>query len=397
MLQGKKIILGVSGSIAAYKSAILLRNLVKAGAEVQVIMTPSAGDFVGALTFSSLSKRPVLSNVHSEKEWNNHVELGTWADLMVIAPATANTMSKLANGIVDNLLTAVYLSARCPVVVAPAMDHDMYEHPATQLNIRRLQYMGVKVLPVGVGPLASGLTGLGRLAEPDEIHQYILEFFKYSRHLAGKKILVTAGPTYEAIDPVRFIGNHSSGKMGVSIADAAVDMGAEVYLIQGPGSVQARPNPRLHVFPINNAAEMLQQAKTLMGDMDCFILAAAVADFKPTEVAPQKIKKGNQTEFLLRLQSTDDIAAYIGKHKRPDQILCGFALETENLVENARAKKKKKKMDYIVINTPDQSSTGFGHDTNQITIIDSKDQLIGFELKPKIEVAKDILVAIFER
>ncbi|MDQ3142442.1 MAG: bifunctional phosphopantothenoylcysteine decarboxylase/phosphopantothenate--cysteine ligase CoaBC [Bacteroidota bacterium] len=392
-LKGRKIILAVTGSIAAYKSLILVRLLTKADADVQVIMSRSAKEFVGKLSFATLSGKPVLSDLQTDQEWNNHVALGLWADLMIIAPASAHTISKLASGLVDNLLTAVYLSAKCPVMIAPAMDLDMWAHPATQSNIQTLQNFGQFIIPVGKGPLASGLNGLGRLAEPEDIFRVVSDHFTHSRIFENKKILITAGPTYEAIDPVRFIANHSSGKMGIRIAEQAVLMGAEVNLILGPSHEKIMAHPKLHINRIVSAEDMFLETKKHLESSSIFILAAAVADFKPEKAASEKIKKNN-TDLQLKLMHTDDIAQFIGIEKKAHQFLVGFALETEQIIEHAKLKMEKKNMDFIVINSPRDENAAFGFDTNKISILHRDGRIKEFELKSKAAVAVDILLEI---
>lgn len=392
MLQGKKIILGITGSIAAYKSAFLTRLFVKAGAEVQVLMTGAAKSFITPLTLSTLSKRPVYSDVQSESGWNNHVELGLWADALLIAPATANTLARMANGLCDDILTATYLSARCPVFFAPAMDLDMWKHSATLGNIHRLQSYGNQLIPVGFGELASGLTGQGRMAEPEEILRYLSDFFALQQDLAGKKILITAGPTYESIDPVRFIGNWSSGKMGIALAEEAAKRGAQVNLILGPTDL--RPNhPAIQVHAVRSAQQMYDAALQLFESSDLAILAAAVADYRPKYVSDIKIKKQSD-EMFIELEKTPDIAASLGKIKRTNQQLVGFALETNNELENARIKLDKKNFDFIVLNSLQDAGAGFHHDTNKITILRKDNKIEHFELKSKSEVATDIINAI---
>ena len=390
MLQGKKILLGVCGSIAAYKAALLVRLLKKSGAEVQVLMTSAAHEFITPLTLSTLSNKPVYTHFSSsdEGEWTNHVELGLWADLMLIAPATANTMAKLANGICDSLLAATYLSARCPVVFAPAMDLDMYQHPATKNNMALLRSYGNEIIAAEHGELASGLVGTGRMAEPEHIIDYLEKSLGEKQSLLKKKVLITAGPTYEAIDPVRFIGNHSSGKMGIALARRAADMGATVNLILGPGPASPQ-QPGIEVQRVNSAQEMYEAANNHFEKSEIVILAAAVADYAPEEVAPQKIKKSTD-EFSLKLKKTIDIAKTLGA-KKSDQFIVGFALETENEVENASAKLRAKNFDLIVLNSLNDQGAGFKGDTNQVTIIDRENNKTKFELKSKAEVAKDIL------
>ena len=393
------IILGISGSIAAYKSAILTRLLVKQGATVQVLMTESAKAFIAPLTLSTLSKRPVFSEVVSEDGWNNHVELGLWADALVIAPASANTLSKLANGLCDNILSAVYLSARCPVFVAPAMDVDMWRHPATRANIARLQEHGVHILPVGHGELASGLVGEGRMAEPEEIqaflnqHPALLSPEPASvQALSGKRALVTAGPTFEALDPVRFLGNHSSGKMGIAIAEALAKAGADVTLVLGPTDLKPH-NPAIQVLPVMSAEEMYQACATVFQDTDIAVLAAAVADYRPKTFSETKIKK-KEGELNLELVKTVDIAASLGKLKKPTQTMVGFALETNNEEANALQKMEKKNFDFIVLNSMRDAGAGFGYDTNKVAILRRDGSRTDFPLKSKTAVAQDIIAEI---
>jgi phosphopantothenoylcysteine decarboxylase/phosphopantothenate--cysteine ligase len=388
-MQGKKIILGISGSIAAYKAAILTRLLIKAGAEVQILMTPNAGEFISPLTLSTLSKRDVYSSVISEHGWNNHVELGLWADAMIIAPATATTLAKMANGICDNVLTATYLSARCPVFVAPAMDLDMWKHPATVRNLQLLDSYGVKQLPVGYGELASGLVGEGRMSEPEEIVAFLDNFFVQQADLKGKTILVTAGPTYEPIDPVRFIGNRSTGKMGVSIAEALADRGAEVLLVLGPSKLTPK-NKNVKLFRVETAQEMYDVCVSNFEKCDAAILSAAVADYRPAEVALQKIKKKGET-LDIQLIKNPDIAATLGQMKKRGQILVGFALETNDELENAKGKLERKNLDFIVLNSLRDAGAGFSGDTNKVTIVHRNNKIEKFELKSKDDVADDII------
>ncbi|MBL6444916.1 bifunctional phosphopantothenoylcysteine decarboxylase/phosphopantothenate--cysteine ligase CoaBC [Fulvivirga sp. 29W222] len=396
MLQGKKIILGVCGSIAAYKSALLVRLLVKEGAEVKVIMTTSASDFIPPLTLSTLSKHPVYSRFIKDDsgQWNNHVELGLWADLFIIAPASANTISKMAHGLCDNLLLATYLSARCPVYVAPAMDLDMYTHPSTQRNISLLEEYGNKVIDAGHGELASGLVGQGRMAEPEDILQEVKSFFDKKKALAGKKVLITAGPTYEAIDPVRFIGNHSSGKMGYALAHHMALNGAQVVLISGP-SQQSVDHNNIELIKVTSAQEMYDACIQHFPNADIAVLSAAVADYKPAQMSDQKIKKKSNS-LTLELVKTQDIAASLGKLKKNGQFTVGFALETENELDNAQNKIKSKNFDLIVLNSLNDKGAGFGHDTNKISIIDKQNNVRDFELKSKTDVAKDIINTIIE-
>jgi phosphopantothenoylcysteine decarboxylase/phosphopantothenate--cysteine ligase len=399
MLQGKKILLGITGSIAAYKSIYLVRLLVKAGAEVKVIMTPSSKDFVSSLTLSTLSHHPVLIDLFDEQSWSNHVELGRWADIMVIAPLSCNTLAKMANGQCDNLLLAVYLSATCPVVVAPAMDEDMWHHPATKDNLKRLEAFGNKIIPVGKGELASGLFGDGRMAEPEEITEYITaDFFltpkeaAQSRPLAGKKAMVTAGPTYEAIDPVRFIGNHSSGKMGIAIAKELYRRGAEVTLIMGPSAVDFSANG-IGLIRVVSAADMYEASNKAFEKADIAVMSAAVADYTPVTKADQKIKK-KEEQFNLELTKTKDILKSLGEKKKKGQVLVGFALETANEKANALEKLEKKNADMIVLNSLKDKGAGFGHDTNKITIFRKGGEELQFDTKTKEEVAKDIVDTI---
>jgi phosphopantothenoylcysteine decarboxylase/phosphopantothenate--cysteine ligase len=390
MLRGKNIILGVCGSIAAYKSALLIRLLVKAQANVQVIMTPDAVNFITPLTLSVLSKNPILVDSFDSKSgvWTNHVELGLWADAFIIAPISANSLAKISNGICDNLLTAVYLSARCPVYFAPAMDLDMWAHPSTQTNVERILSYGNKLIAPASGELASGLEGEGRMAEPEEIIQYLKDaLLENNSPLNGKKVLITAGPTYEAIDPVRFIGNHSSGKMGFALAEVFQKLGAQVTLISGPTSIST-PN-RVTRINITSASEMLQACLNNFEETDILIMSAAVADYRPKEVAVDKIKKDDDS-LTLNLEKTTDILKTLGTKKRENQILVGFALETNNELANAEAKLKKKNLDLIILNSLKDEGAGFAGDQNKITTIDSAGNKRTFDLKPKIEVAKDI-------
>lgn len=401
-MQGKKILLGISGSIAAYKAASLVRLFVKAGAEVKVLMTDAATRFITPLTLSTLSKHEVLTDVVGEKGWNNHVELGLWADVYVIAPTTANTLAKLTYGICDNMLVAAYLSARCPVFVAPAMDVDMWHHAATRRNLEILQKDGVSVIPVGHGELASGLIGAGRMAEPDEIFDFLNRFFQQKNGentiLKNKKILITAGPTHEPIDPVRFVGNRSSGKMGLAIAEALLQRGAAVTLVMGPtllrGSLEQLEKSNVKVINVETAQQMFEAAKTHFPDCDAAILAAAVADYRPKQVASEKIKKKN-TDLAIELETTPDIAQYLGSQKTKNQILVGFALETNNELENAVGKLKRKNFDFIVLNSLNDKGAGFATDTNKVTLIFAPDARIQtFDLKNKSSVGNDIVEAL---
>jgi phosphopantothenoylcysteine decarboxylase / phosphopantothenate---cysteine ligase len=397
MLQGKKIIVGITGGIAAYKAAILIRLLVKAGAEVNVIMTEAAKSFITPLTLSTLSKNPVLSEFVKDKsgQWNSHVELGLWADVMVIAPASANTIGKIANGICDNLLLATYLSARCPVFLAPAMDLDMLQHPSTQANLLKIKSFGNHLINPTHGELASGLIGEGRMAEPEDIIKHLHDFFFSGQPLKGKTALVTAGPTYEAIDPVRFIGNHSSGKMGFAIAEQLAKLGAQVTIITGP-TTQQTSQAGVTVQKVVSAEQMYTACTELFAKTDVTVLAAAVADYKPIVVADQKIKKKDGT-LTLELAKTHDIAASLGKLKKAGQLVVGFALETEQEQANALQKLETKNFDLIVLNSLNDMGAGFGHDTNKITILDKEHNIRSFELKSKQEVAHDIVSAIIEK
>ena len=391
VLSGKKIILGISGGIAAYKTATLVRLFIKAGAHVQVIMTPASLDFITPLTLSTLSKNPVHSKFYNEEEgakWNNHVELGLWADIMIIAPATANTLSKMVNGNCDNLLIATYLSAKCPVYFAPAMDLDMYKHPSTVASFNSLNQFGNILIPAETGELASGLTGEGRMAEPENIVAFLEADLSNKLPLKGKKILITAGPTYEAIDPVRFIGNHSSGKMGYDIAEAAVNLGAQVILVSGQTSIAVKNNS-IQLIRVVSAQEMYDKCLEHYETVDVVVAAAAVADYKPKVLEDQKIKK-TQASFSIELEKTKDILAALGKTKK-NQFLIGFALETENEIENAKLKIQKKNLDLIVLNSLQDSGAGFGKPTNKVTFIDKDFNIEAMELKLKEVVAVDIL------
>jgi len=386
---GKKIILCISGSIAAYKAAFLTRLLIKAGAEVQIFMTKAATQFITPLTLSTLSKRPVHTQVSSEESWNNHVELGLWADAMIIAPTTATTLAKLANGIADNVIVATYLSARCPVFFAPAMDLDMWLHPSTVGNVQKLQSYGNQLIDVAHGELASGLVGNGRMAEPEVIIETLEKYFSQKEDLIGKKALITAGPTYEPIDPVRFIGNRSSGKMGVALAKELATRGAEVKLILGPSSLKIK-HPNIETIRVTNAQSMFEAAQGHFEKTDISILAAAVADYRPISVADKKIKKKEKT-LTIELEKTTDIAATLGKQKRNDQLLIGFALETNNEIENAKGKLERKNFDFIVLNSLQDKGAGFAVDTNKITILRKDNKMKEFELKSKTKVAIDIV------
>ncbi|CAI8350379.1 MAG: Coenzyme A biosynthesis bifunctional protein CoaBC [Polaribacter sejongensis] len=392
VLSGKKILLGITAGIAAYKTASLVRLFIKSGAEVKVIMTPASKDFITPLTLSTLSKNPVHSTFYDtedeNEQWNNHVDLGLWADYFVVAPATANTLSKMASGTCDNLLLATYLSAKCPVYFAPAMDLDMYIHPSTKENLVTLKSFGNTIIPATSGELASGLVGEGRMAEPADIVSFIEKDILSSLPLKGKKLLLTAGPTYEAIDPVRFIGNHSSGKMGFAIAEAAANLGAEVYLISGPSHQQTK-NALIKKIDVVSAEEMYEAAHAYFKQVDIAILSAAVADYKPKNIVTQKIKKKDAT-LNIKLIPTKDILASLGEIKQ-QQFLVGFALETDNELENAKSKLKRKNLDAIVLNSLQDEGAGFATDTNKITIIDKNLKEKSFKLKSKLAVAKDIM------
>lgn len=395
MLSKKNIILGVCGSIAAYKSATLVRLLVKAGANVKVILTADASNFITPLTLATLSKNPVYTQYFEAETgvWSNHVELGLWADYMIIAPASANTLAKMANGICDNLLTAVYLSAKCPVFFAPAMDLDMWKHESTQDNISRLKAFNNTIIAPNKGELASGLFGEGRMAEPEEIISFLSTHIKNGLPLIGKKVLVTAGPTYEAIDPVRFIGNHSSGKMGFAIAERFVELGADVTLITGPTS--EKTNLDLKRVDVVSANDMLQACHSVFENTDITVMSAAVADYTPIDVAKEKIKKKDDG-FSIELKKTVDILASLGKIKTAQQLLVGFALETENEEAYAKEKLQKKNLDLIVLNSLRDEGAGFKTTTNKITIFNKALQQTSFETKSKIEVAKDVCSEIIK-
>ncbi len=402
VLSGKKIVLGISGGIAAYKTASLVRLFIKAGAHVQVIMTPASKDFITPLTLSTLSKRPVFSSFYKEEEdlisqgetpnqnleWNNHVEIALWADLIVIAPATANTLSKMVNGICDNLLIATYLSAKCPIYFAPAMDLDMYKHPSTLASFSKLKSYGNTIIPAERGELASGLSGEGRMAEPENIITFLEKDLEKKAPLLGKKIIITAGPTHEAIDPVRFIGNHSSGKMGFDLAQSAANFGASVILISGPSHFSIENN-LVQLIRVVSAQEMYDECQKYFATADVFIGAAAVADYKPKNSAVHKIKKTENT-LSIELEKTKDILASLGSIKK-NQFLVGFALETENEIENAKLKIQKKNLDLIVLNSLQDKGAGFGSLTNKVTLIDKNFQVEPMELKSKEAVADDIL------
>jgi phosphopantothenoylcysteine decarboxylase/phosphopantothenate--cysteine ligase len=403
MLKGKKIILGVTGSIAAYKAAFLIRLLVKEQAEVKVIMTSLAREFITPLTLAALSGNRVMVDFFNPEngEWNNHVKLGLWADAFLIAPATANTIGKMANGIADNLLLTTYLSAKCPVFIAPAMDKNMYEHKTTKKNLQALQNTGNIILEAVTGELASGLEGKGRMQEPDNIVNELKNYFKKGKlkkklpdRLINKKILITAGPTRENIDPVRYISNYSSGKMGYALAEELANLGVKVTLVTGPTDLVLK-HPNIEIINVVNANQMFKQCRNRFKNMHGAILAAAVADYKPKKTSSEKIK-GSGKELILELSPTIDIAQELGKVKSKDQFLAGFALESENEIENARSKLKKKNFDFIVLNSLKDKKAGFQYNTNKISIIDRNNKITNFKLKSKQEVAKDIINKIAE-
>ena len=389
-MKGKKIVLGITGSIAAYKAAVLIRALIKKGAEVQVVITPAGKEFITPITLSALTSKPVISEFFSQRDgtWHSHVDLGLWADAMVIAPATASTIGKMANGIADNMLITTYLSMKAPVFVAPAMDLDMFAHPATQKNLEILRSYGNHIIEPGEGELASHLVGKGRMEEPEKIVEVLEAFFNREQDLKGKKVLITAGPTYEKIDPVRFIGNYSSGKMGYALAESCARRGAKVTLISGPVQVKAQ-HPSIKVVKVESAHQMHEAAIKAFPTSDAAILCAAVADFTPEVKADQKIKREKE-DLILRLVPTEDIAAALGKIKKENQCLVGFALETNNELANARHKLEKKNFDFIVLNSLQDAGAGFQYDTNKITIVD-KEKATPYPLKTKTEVADDII------
>ncbi|WP_411768864.1 bifunctional phosphopantothenoylcysteine decarboxylase/phosphopantothenate--cysteine ligase CoaBC [Winogradskyella sp. A3E31] len=397
ILKDKNILLGVTAGIAAYKTANLVRLFIKAGANIKVVMTPASKDFITPLTLSTLSKNPVYSSFTDKEDdnavWNNHVELGLWADLFIIAPATANTLSKMVNGASDNLLLATYLSAKCPVYFAPAMDLDMYKHPSTKESFKKLLEFGNIMIPATSGELASGLVGEGRMAEPEDIVEFIEKDILKKLPLRGKKVLITAGPTYEAIDPVRFVGNHSSGKMGFEIANAAANLGAEVILVTGP-THQKLEHTLIAIKPVTSAQEMYDEVHKHYTDCDVAILSAAVADYRPQEIAKNKIKK-KDTTFTIQLEKTKDILKSLGEQKQ-NQFLVGFALETNNEVENAVGKLESKNLDLIVLNSLQDKGAGFGGSTNKVTFITKSKSIIEHQLKSKTEVAQDLLQLILK-
>ena len=394
MLKGKKIVLGITGSIAAYKSCYIIRGLIKAGAEVQVVITPSGKEFITPITLSTLTQKPVVSEFFSQRDgtWNSHVKLGLWADAMLIAPCTASTLGKMANGVADNMLVTTYLSMKAPVFIAPAMDLDMYQHPTTQQNMNRLRSFGNQIIEPQSGFLASGLEGKGRMEEPENIVAYLDRFFE-NKDLQGKHILITAGPTYEKIDPVRFIGNYSSGKMGFALAEECERRGAEVTLIAGPVSMKCSAG--IHRIDIESCEEMYNAATTHFAHADAAILCAAVADFRPEDIASEKIKRG-EDDLTIRLKPTHDIASRLGQMKKQGQVLVGFALETNDEVFNAQKKLQKKNLDFIVLNSLQHEGTCFQSNDNQISILSSNGQ-VDFDKKPKDEVAKDIVDELVKR
>ncbi|WP_410518852.1 bifunctional phosphopantothenoylcysteine decarboxylase/phosphopantothenate--cysteine ligase CoaBC [Butyricimonas virosa] len=397
MLKGKHIILGVTGSIAAYKAATLTRLLVKEGATVKVVLTPLAKEFITPLTMATLSKSPIMVDFYNPEngDWNSHVDLGLWADLYLIAPASANTIGKMAGGIADNLLLTTYLSAKCPVMVAPAMDLDMYKHPATQRNLKVLQSFGNIIIEPESGELASGLIGKGRMEEPERIVAFIADYFARQEDFKGKKVVVTAGPTYEKIDPVRFIGNYSSGKMGLAIAEEFAGRGAEVVLVCGPVNLKTS-HPAIRRVDVESAAQMYEVTSKEFVNSDVAVLSAAVADFTPKEKADHKIKRGKD-DLLLELLPTKDIAAELGRIKTASQLLVGFALETNDEEVNALSKMQRKNLDMIVLNSLNDKGAGFSVDTNKVTILDKAGNKTVYELKTKVEVAKDIVDQIASR
>ena len=394
-MKGKKIVLGITGSIAAYKAAILIRGLIKKGAEVQVVITPAGKEFITPITLSALTSKPVVSEFFAQRDgtWNSHVDLGLWADAMVIAPATASTIGKMANGIADNMLITTYLSMKAPVFVAPAMDLDMFAHPSTQKNLDTLRSYGNHIIEPGEGELASHLVGKGRMEEPEKIVEVLENFFKQQQDLKGKKVMITAGPTCEKIDPVRFIGNYSSGKMGYALAEECANRGAEVTLVSGPVTLKAH-HPNIHRVDVESAQQMYEAAKEAFSNTDAAILCAAVADFTPDIVADHKIKR-EKDDLILQLKPTQDIAASLGKEKKNGQVMVGFALETNDEQQNAQGKLERKNFDFIVLNSLNDKGAGFRVDTNKITIID-KEGATPYPLKNKTEVASDIIDRLVE-
>lgn len=397
MLENKKIVLGITGSIAAYKACILTRLLIKKGAEVQVVMTPSAKEFITPLTLATLTQKPVVSEFFDRRDgsWHSHVSLGLWADAMLVAPASASTIGKMSNGIADNMLVTTYLSMKAPVFVAPAMDLDMYAHPSTQANLKKLASYGNHIVEPGTGFLASKLEGKGRMEEPEKIVEVLEQYFAKQQRLAGKKVLITAGPTYEKIDPVRFIGNYSSGKMGFALAEVCAEQGAEVTLICGPVMLQAN-HPNIKRIDVESAQQMYEVSIKHFPKADICILCAAVADFTPKTTADKKIKRKGD-DLTIKLQPTQDIAAALGAQKKKKQVLIGFALETDNELKNAKDKMERKNLDLIVLNSLQDKGAGFRVDTNKVTIIDRHSGLTAYDTKTKREVAEDIVECIVKR
>lgn len=397
MLENKKIVLGITGGIAAYKACNLARLLIKKGAEVQVVMTPSAKEFITPLTLSTLTHKPVVSEFFDRRDgsWHSHVDIGLWADAMIVAPATASSIGKMANGIADNMLVTTYLSMKAPVFVAPAMDLDMYAHPSTQQNIQRLVAYGNHIIEPGTGFLASKLEGKGRMEEPEKIVEVLEQYFAKQQRLSGKKVLITAGPTYEKIDPVRFVGNYSSGKMGFALAEACALQGAEVTLVSGPVMLQTK-HPAIRRIDVESAQEMYDAATSHFPEADITILSAAVADFTPETTADKKIKRKGD-ELVLNLRPTQDIAAALGTLKKDNQLLVGFALETDNEMQNAQSKMERKNLDFIVLNSLQDKGAGFRVDTNKITILDRQQGTTAYDVKTKQEVAEDIVEYIVRK
>lgn len=397
MLENKKIVLGITGGIAAYKACNLARLLIKKGAEVQVVMTPSAKEFITPLTLSTLTHKPVVSEFFDRRDgsWHSHVDIGLWADAMIVAPATASSIGKMANGIADNMLVTTYLSMKAPVFVAPAMDLDMYAHPSTRQNIQRLVAYGNHIIEPGTGFLASKLEGKGRMEEPEKIVEVLEQYFAKQQRLSGKKVLITAGPTYEKIDPVRFVGNYSSGKMGFALAEACALQGAEVTLVSGPVMLQTK-HPAIRRIDVESAQEMFDAATSHFPEADITILSAAVADFTPETTADKKIKRKGD-ELVLNLRPTQDIAAALGTLKKDNQLLVGFALETDNEVQNAQSKMERKNLDFIVLNSLQDKGAGFRVDTNKITILDRQQGTTAYDVKTKQEVAEDIVEYIVRK